>query len=159
MIFPRGITERTSVEKVSEDHAYDAVVGAGIAGSIIALELGRAGKRRVDTKRARWRDRTSAGYQEYLVASTQRLRKTISLRTHQLEMPMPRSSEAHKIAPGVMDASGDSVQTGPFSTDTTYTRVLGGTTMHWEAKVGVCCRKISRPRPLPPGRRLAVQVR
>jgi choline dehydrogenase-like flavoprotein len=26
------------------------------------------------------------------------------------------------------------VQTGPFSTDTTYTRAFGGTTMHWEGK-------------------------
>lgn len=27
------------------------------------------------------------------------------------------------------------MQNGPHSTDTTYTRVLGGTTMHWEAKI------------------------
>jgi choline dehydrogenase-like flavoprotein len=48
---------------------------------------------------------------------------------------MPRSTDAHKIQPGEIDARGYLVQTGPFATDTTYTRVLGGTTMHWEAKV------------------------
>lgn len=26
------------------------------------------------------------------------------------------------------------MQTGPYGTDTTYTRVMGGMTMHWEAK-------------------------
>jgi choline dehydrogenase-like flavoprotein len=49
--------------------------------------------------------------------------------------PMPRSTDARRIWPGQPDASGYLVQNGPFSTDTTYTRVLGGTTMHWEAKV------------------------
>src|SRR6202021_981545 len=48
---------------------------------------------------------------------------------------MPRSGEARKITPGVPETTGYLVQTGPFSSDTTYTRVLGGTTMHWEAKV------------------------
>src|SRR5438309_3333226 len=47
---------------------------------------------------------------------------------------MPRSREPRKITPGITESSGYLVQTGPFATDTTYTRVLGGTTMHWEAK-------------------------
>jgi choline dehydrogenase-like flavoprotein len=48
---------------------------------------------------------------------------------------MPRSTDARRITPGQPDASGYLVQTGPYCTDTTYTRVLSGTTMHWEAKV------------------------
>ncbi|MDT9702451.1 hypothetical protein RMT89_42975, partial [Streptomyces sp. P17] len=47
--------------------------------------------------------------------------------------PFPRG-DVHKMSPGQPDASGYMVQTGPFGTDTGYTRILGGTTMHWEAK-------------------------
>ena len=46
MIFPQGATQRTSVKAASEDNNYDVViVGSGIAGAIIAQELGKAGKR------------------------------------------------------------------------------------------------------------------
>src|SRR5436305_8781549 len=47
---------------------------------------------------------------------------------------MPRGTDAHRISAGAPDSSAYVVQSGPFATDTTYTRVLGGTTMHWEAK-------------------------
>ena len=47
---------------------------------------------------------------------------------------MPRSTESHRIRPGQPDTRGYLVQNGPFEIDTTYTRVLGGTTMHWEGK-------------------------
>ena len=47
---------------------------------------------------------------------------------------MPRSTDVRRIRPGQPDASAYLVQNGPFATDTTYTRVLGGTTLHWEGK-------------------------
>ena len=47
---------------------------------------------------------------------------------------MPRSSDVRRIQPGETDATGYLVQNGPFAIDSTYTRVVGGTTMHWEGK-------------------------
>ena len=49
-------------------------------------------------------------------------------------VPMPRSTDVRQITPGQPDTSAYLVQNGPYATDLTYTRILGGTTMHWEAK-------------------------
>jgi choline dehydrogenase-like flavoprotein len=137
MIFPLGATQRTSVEKVSKDQSYDAVVvGAGISGSIIAYELSRVGKRVLVLEAGPDGDRTLADYQGYLNRFYAAAAKdNQSPYPPNSNAPMPRSSDARKIPSGITDASGYLVQTGPFSTDTTYTRVLGGTTMHWEGKV------------------------
>src|SRR3954447_5873959 len=136
-IFPHGASARTTSEAVSrEDNVYDAVVvGGGISGAIIAGELGRQGKRVLILEAGPGGDRTWAGYQAYLTHYFATAYKDNQAPYPQnLSAPMPRSSEARKITPGITDSSGYLVQTGPFSTDTTYTRVLGGTTMHWEAK-------------------------
>jgi choline dehydrogenase-like flavoprotein len=138
MIFPAGVTERTSPEAVSrQDNIYDAViVGGGVSGAIIANELSRAGKRVLILEAGAGGDLTLSGYQDYLshyYATT--FKDNQSPYPLNANAPMPRSTDARKITPGVPDASGYLVQNGPFSTDTTYTRVLGGTTMHWEAKV------------------------
>src|SRR6218665_773995 len=47
---------------------------------------------------------------------------------------MPRGPDLRKLQPGETDASSYIVQAGPYVTDTVFTRVFGGTTMHWEAK-------------------------
>ncbi len=136
MIFPAGATRRTSVEAASRE-IYDAViVGSGIAGAIIANELSRAGKRVLILEAGPGGDRTLNGYKDYL----SRFYATASKDNQSpyplnANAPMPRSTDARKIRPGQPDTSAYLVQTGPFSTDTTYTRVLSGTTMHWEAKV------------------------
>src|SRR3954467_9106322 len=136
-IFLHGASARTTSEAVSrEDNVYDAVVvGGGISGAIIAGELGRQGKRVLILEAGPGGDRTWAGYQAYLTHYFATAYKDNQAPYPQnLSAPMPRSSEARKITPGITDSSGYLVQTGPFSTDTTYTRVLGGTTMHWEGK-------------------------
>jgi choline dehydrogenase-like flavoprotein len=115
---------------------YDAViVGAGISGAIIASELSAAGMRVLILEAGVGGDRTLSGYEEYL----SRFYAT-AFKDNQAPYPpnpdaqMPRSTDARKIRPGQPDASAYLVQNGPFSTDSTYTRVLAGTTMHWEAK-------------------------
>jgi len=111
---------------------YDAViVGAGIAGAIIAKELSQAGKRVLVLE---------AGVGEHYHAYLERFYAAVnkdnqSPYARNPAARSPRSSDAHKIRPGHPDTSGYMVQTGPFGSDTTYTRVVGGTTMHWEAKV------------------------
>jgi choline dehydrogenase-like flavoprotein len=115
---------------------YDAViVGSGISGAIIASELAAAGNRVLILEAASGDDMTIDRYNEYL----SRFYGT-AYKDNQSPYPrnpdadMPRSTDAQKIRPGQPNHSAYLVQNGPFSTDTVYTRVFGGTTMHWEGK-------------------------
>jgi choline dehydrogenase-like flavoprotein len=136
MIFPLAAMRRTSVEAVNREE-YDAViVGAGISGAILAHELARAGKRVLILEAGSGGDRSLNGYLQYLYHFYETPAKdNQSPYPPNANAPMPRSSDARKITPGIPETSGYLVQTGPFGTDTTYTRVLGGTTMHWESKI------------------------
>src|SRR5262249_19416475 len=81
-------------------------------------------------------DRTLKGYEEYLARFYATAAKdNQSPYPRNPNAPMPRSTDARRITPGVPNTSAYLVQNGPLSTDTTYTRVLGGTSMHWEAKI------------------------
>lgn len=115
---------------------YDAViVGAGISGALIASELSAAGMRTLVLEAGPGGDRTLSGYEEYLSRFyAAAFKDNQSPYPPNPDAPMPRYTDAHKIRPGQRDASAYLVQNGPFSTDSSYTRVLGGTTMHWEAK-------------------------
>lgn len=136
MIFPEGATRRTTPDAV-EDRIYDAViVGTGISGAIMANELSRAGKTVLMLEAGPGEDLTLDGYLGYLNRFYAAASKDNQAPyPPSANAPMPRSTEARKITPGVPSTTGYLVQTGPFSSDTTYTRVVGGTTMHWEAKV------------------------
>jgi len=136
VLFPLHATRRTDAQAASRV-VYDAViVGTGISGAIIASELSRAGKRVLILEAGPGGDRTLSGYEEYLAhfyaTAAKDNQSPYPLNSN---APMPRSTDARAIRPGQPELSGYLVQNGPFSTDTTYTRVLGGTTMHWEAKV------------------------
>jgi choline dehydrogenase-like flavoprotein len=133
--FPHGTATRTDPEAAS-GVLYDAViVGSGIAGSIIADQLSRAGQRVLILEAGPAEDRTIQGYEHYLSRFY-----AAAAKDNQAPYPlnpnasMPRTTDARRISPDQPDASGYLVQTGPFCTDTTYTRVLSGTTMHWEGK-------------------------
>ena len=135
MIFPSGATRRTQHQMAAET-LYDAVVvGGGISGSIIADELSRAGKRVLVLEAGIGEDHSLDGYEAYL----ERFYATAAKDNQSPypinpNAPMPRGTDAHRMWPGQPDTTGYLVQNGPFASDTTYTRVLGGTTMHWEGK-------------------------
>jgi choline dehydrogenase-like flavoprotein len=135
VIFPRGAAEQTDHTAASEK-VYDAVVvGAGISGAIIANSLASAGNRVLIVEAGPAEDRTIEGYERYLDRFYgTAFKDNQSPYPPNANAPMPRSTDARAIRPGHPDASAYLVQNGPFSTDTTYTRVLGGTTMHWEGK-------------------------
>lgn len=135
MIFPRGAARRTNHTAASEQF-YDAiVVGSGISGAIIANELSQAGKRVLILEAGPGDDLTLRGYEDYL---TRFYAATVKHNQAPFQdnpnAPMPKSIDARKMRPGEQASSGYIAQTGPFGTDTTYTRVFGGTTMHWEGK-------------------------
>jgi choline dehydrogenase-like flavoprotein len=136
MIFPGGGAHRTNAEAASRE-IYDAViVGTGISGAIIAKQLSQAGKRVLILEAGVGDDPTLSGYDDYLLRFYATAAKdNQSPYPLNANAPMPRSTDARRIAPGVPNTSAYLVQNGPFSTDTTYTRLLGGTTLHWEAKV------------------------
>ncbi len=140
MRFPDGAAQQTSFESACQNFYDVVIVGSGISGAIIANELSHAGFSVLIVEAGPAEDITVKGYEKYL----QRFYEAFS-KDNQSPYPisnnarMPRGSDTQKIFPGQPDSqpstSGYLVQNGPFATDTTYTRVLGGTTMHWEAKV------------------------
>jgi choline dehydrogenase-like flavoprotein len=122
--------------KAVKDKSYDAViVGSGIAGAIIANELSRAGKRVLVLEAGTGTNRSVSGYESFLTNFYGAASKD-----NQSPFPknpnadMPRSPDLRKLQSGETDPSPYMVQSGPYVTDTNYTRVFGGTTMHWEAK-------------------------
>jgi choline dehydrogenase-like flavoprotein len=133
--FPQGAADNAARDDAA-DVVYDAViVGSGISGAIIAARLSEAGKRVLILEAGPAEDLTLRGYEDYLDRFYSAVGKdNQSPYPAGPNAPMPRGSDARRIAPGSPDSSAYLVQSGPFATDTTYTRVLGGTTMHWEAK-------------------------
>lgn len=134
-LFPAGAAQLTTVEK-ARNEMYDVViVGGGISGAIIAKELSLKNKRVLIIESGPGEDITLAGYEGYLSRFYGAASKDNQAPyPRNANAPMPRSPDAKKITPGLPDSSAYLVQNGPFGSDTTYTRVLGGTTMHWEAK-------------------------
>jgi choline dehydrogenase-like flavoprotein len=133
--FPKGAADNAARDDAA-DAVYDAViVGSGISGAIIAARLSDAGKRVLILEAGPAEELTLRGYEGYLDRFYSATSKdNQSPYPAGPNAPMPRGTDARRIVPGSPDSSAYLVQSGPFATDTTYTRVLGGTTMHWEAK-------------------------
>ncbi|EIZ77910.1 dehydrogenase large subunit protein [Novosphingobium sp. Rr 2-17] len=122
--------------KEAVQQEYDAViVGAGISGAILAQELTRAGKRVLLLEAGLGRDLSQDGYEKYLETFYAN-----PVKDNQAPFPrnpnaeMPRSPDLRKLAQGQVNSEAYWVQSGPYVSDSVHTRVLGGTTVHWEAK-------------------------
>lgn len=115
---------------------YDAiVVGSGVSGAIIAKQLSTQGKRILVVESGSGQDITVADYEE----NVQRFYGTVSKDNNapyprNPNAPMPRDYDTVKLRGGQVNDRGYLVQKGPLEIDSTYSRVLGGTTRHWEAK-------------------------
>lgn len=111
------------VDTVSQT-TYDVViVGAGIAGAIVAKELSQQGKRVLILEAGKAKDFTLEGFQSYLDTFYQAAEKNPN-------SPYPKNPNA--LSP--TDINDYFIEKGPMKLGGSYTRVPGGTTMHWEAK-------------------------
>ena len=120
----------------AESRDYDVVViGSGVSGSLVARQVSRAGGRVLVIEAGHGDDITVSDYQDSLRRFYGAVSKDNNAAYgHNPNAPMPRSYETQKLRPGEQNASGYFVQNGPFEIDSTYARVLGGTTRHWEGK-------------------------
>ncbi len=115
---------------------YDvAIVGSGVSGALIARTLGTRGLRVLVVEAGPGEDVTIGDYSK----SVERFYSAVSKDNnapyaHSRNAPMPRDYDAVKLRDGQPNDRGYLVQNGPFEIDSTYSRVLGGTTRHWEAK-------------------------
>ncbi len=128
----RVVTHQTALEK-----EYDVVVvGSGISGSIIANELSQKGYKILILEAGPGKDLTLSGYEKYLnnfYTATSKDNNAPYKRNPNASMP--RSVDVKKKKPGKPNADSYLVQNGPFISDFTYSRVVGGTTMHFESKL------------------------
>jgi len=123
-------------QALAEDQGYDAIViGSGISGAIIASELACQNKRVLVVEACPDTNKTFDGYTSFLThffnAAAKDNQSPFPIFAN---APMPRGSELRKLARGQTNGGSYIVQSGPYVTDTVYSRVFGGTTMHWEAK-------------------------
>ncbi|HEX7652417.1 MAG TPA: NAD(P)-binding protein, partial [Verrucomicrobiae bacterium] len=132
----RNDITRTIDGETASKSVYDAViVGSGVAGSILAKQLSAAKFRVLIVEAGLGGDIPQAGYQTYLENFYSAVTKDNNApypRNPNAEMP--RGPEIKALRPGQPNTDAYWVQYGPFVSDSVYSRVLGGTTMHWEGK-------------------------
>ena len=129
------ITRVTSPEAASTAPYDVVIVGSGVSGSILAKELTKEHYRVLVIEAGPGRDFSQNGYERYLenfYAATSKDNNAPFPPNPNADMP--RSPEIKPLRPGQPNADAYWVQYGSFVTDTVYSRVLGGTTVHWEAK-------------------------
>jgi choline dehydrogenase-like flavoprotein len=119
---------------MSGDESYDVVVvGAGVAGSLMAKQLTRAGLRVLVLEAG---PATAWSFDGY----TRSLERFLAARIKSPESPWQASANAPQ--PDTRDVrAGDGyfVQNGPDRYGSSYTRLLGGSTLHW---LGVSLRML-----------------
>jgi choline dehydrogenase-like flavoprotein len=135
VVFPYGAATQTTPEDAARTDYDVVVVGGGVAGSIVASELSQQGQRVLILEAGPGKDVQLAEYEAYLTRFY-----GAAVKDSQSPYPfnpnarMPRSTDVMPVRPDTPRDDYTLVQTGMYCTDTTYTRVLGGTTMHWEGK-------------------------
>ncbi|MEX2518359.1 MAG: GMC family oxidoreductase [Paracoccaceae bacterium] len=121
------------------DVHYDAViVGAGISGALIAKHLAAEGRSVLILEAGADQGDTAATYRDYLTTYQLAGAKTPNAPYPQNpSAPSPSVMDVGPIEPGRPDTAGYFVQNGPNPFRSNYTRVMGGTMMHW---LGTCLR-------------------
>ena len=119
---------------VLQQSTYDVViVGAGVAGAIVAKELANKGHKILVMEAGMGGDLTVEGYQNSLKNYYKQFNKNNnSPYTHNPNADSPQATDVRKFQPGGANANGYFVHNGPVSTDSTYLRSTGGSTMHWQ---------------------------
>ncbi len=111
------------LETVSNTFYDVVIVGSGIAGAIVAKELSEQGKSVLILEAGQSKDLTLAGFQSYIDTFYTATPKSANAAYPQnLNALSPNDDDAYFVEKGPMRLSGS------------YTRVPGGTTMHWEGK-------------------------
>ncbi|MCY7296927.1 GMC family oxidoreductase [Alteromonas sp. a30] len=122
------------------EHFDVVIVGGGISGGIMAQQLGAEGKRVLVLEAGADTGKTFSGYQKYMSTFFTNLIKIPNSPFPQnLNAPQPLVTDVSKIAEGKPSTNGYFVQRGPLPFSSTYTRALGGTTLHW---LGTCLRML-----------------
>lgn len=111
------------LETVSNTFYDVVIVGSGIAGAIVAKELSEQGKSVLILEAGQSKDLTLEGFQSYIDTFYSAAEKNANA-------PYPKNLNA--LSPTDDDAY--FVEKGPMRLSGSYTRVPGGTTMHWEGK-------------------------
>ncbi|QIE56308.1 GMC family oxidoreductase [Pikeienuella piscinae] len=123
---------------MSEMH-YDAViVGAGISGALIAKQLAAKGRNVLILEAGADGGAEASTYRSYVDAyHLTEVKVPNSPYPANPSAPSPSVLDVGPIAPGRPDTAGYFVQNGPNPFRSNYTRVTGGTMMHW---LGTCLR-------------------
>ncbi len=118
---------------------YDAVVvGAGISGALVAKQLAARGHHVLILEAGADRGEDAATYRSYHTNfQLTELKTPNSPYPPNPSAPSPSVLDITSIAAGKPDSNGYFVQRGPNPFGSNYTRVVGGTTMHW---LGTCLR-------------------
>ncbi len=122
------------------EHFDVVIVGAGIAGAIMAQQLGAQQKRVLVLEAGTDTGKTFEGYSKYMSTFFTALAKIPNSPFPQNpNAPQPLVTDLSPIKPGQPLTNGYFVQRGPLPFSSTYTRAMGGTTLHW---LGTCLRML-----------------
>ena len=130
-------SDRFSIDPdVAASSQFDAVViGSGVSGALIAKRLGLQGLKVLVVEAGSGNDITVSDYDENVFRFYGAASKDNNAAYYNPKnAPMPRDFENVRLRDGEINDRGYLVQKGPFEIDSTYSRVLGGTTRHWEGK-------------------------
>ncbi|MCG8054915.1 MAG: GMC family oxidoreductase [Candidatus Thiodiazotropha endolucinida] len=113
-----------SPEVVSNNNYDVVVVGAGIAGAIVAKQLSKEGKSVLIVEAGTAEGLNIDGFYSYV----RNYHRAVSKHSNS---PYPINNNAVSPTDGIR---GYFEEKGPFPISGSYTRITGGTTMHWEGK-------------------------